>query len=476
MNLKVFALSMDINGEICPSFPAKGSFRAFFSLLYTYICAHLRLASIAHVICAFALLATVSCSSTVITPVLTTLTVTLPSAVTTPGLIQTATASGIDQNGTAIATGTITWSSGTPSVATVNAISGQVSALTPGTTVIIATSGSIIGQKTLTVVTSLQWPGTNDVHTVDDLNVFKGNLSGLVYEDVVPNSPAVLWGVRNGPSTLYRLILSGGIWTPDPDLASTWGAGKGLRYANGTGAPDSEGVTYSENGSSGGIYVSTERDGSSAISRLSVLRFDPSQAGTTLTATNDWNLTTDLPLVGSNLGLEAITYVPDTFLVAQGFFDEAAGHAYNPAEYANHGTGLFFVGLEANGVIYAYVLNHVTNGFTRVATISSGFAAVMDLQFDRELNYLWAICDDGCDGQSATLEVDTTAGSPTKGRFQITHVFARSASMPNLNNEGFALATQSTCVAGFKPVFWSDDGETGGHSIRQASLPCVRFP
>ena len=101
----------------------------------------------------------------------------------------------------------------------------------------------------------------------------------------------------------------------------------------------------------------------------------------------------------------------------------------------------------------------------------------MELQFDRELNYLWAICDDGCGGQYATLEINATAGSSTKGRFQITHDFARPAlTMPNLNNEGFAMATQSFCVAGFKPVFWADDGETGGHSIRQASLPCVRFP
>ncbi len=138
--------------------------------------------------------------------------------------------------------------------------------------------------------------------------------------------------------------------------------------------------------------------------------------------------------------------MPDAFLVAQGFFDEVAGHPYNPAEYANHGSGLFLVGLEANGMIYAYALNHVTNGFSRVATISSGFAAVMDLHFDRELNSLWAICDDTCNGQSATLEVDTTVGSPTKGRFQITHVFARPASMPNLNNEGFAISTQSTCA------------------------------
>ena len=75
----------------------------------------------------------------------------------------------------------------------------------------------------------------------------------------------------------------------------------------------------------------------------------------------------------SVIRLEAITWIPDAFLVANSFFDEAAGHLYNPSEYANHGSGLFFVGLEANGVIYAYALDHVlANGFRRIATIASG--------------------------------------------------------------------------------------------------------
>ena len=342
-------------------------------------------------------------------------------------------------------------------------------------TTTLASSKGIANSCTVVGPGATAWPGTDDVHTVDGNAVFGGNLSGLIYEDEVGGgSPAVLWGVRNGLGTLFRLILVGGIWTPDP--ANGWGAGKFLRYTDGTGDPDAEGVTFSGSGSSGGIYVSTERNNSAnTISRLSVLRFDPSAAGATLTATNDWNLTADLPVSGANLGLEAITYVPDSYLVTNGFFDETLGRTYAPADYANHGTGLFFVGLESNGVIYAYALNHVTNGFTRVATISSGYTAIMDLQFDRELKYLWAVCDDGCGGEYSTLEINTTPG-PTQGRFHITHVFARPASMPNLNNEGFAMGTQLVCVAGFKPVFWADDGETGGHSIRQASLPCARFP
>ena len=48
------------------------------------------------------------------------------------------------------------------------------------------------------------------------------------------------------------------------------------------------------------------------------------------------------------------------------------------------------------------------------------------------------------------------------GRFVVSASFERPASMPNINNEGFAVAPQSECVNGRKPVFWSDDSETAG--------------
>jgi hypothetical protein len=121
-----------------------------------------------------------------------------------------------------------------------------------------------------------------------------------------------------------------------------------------------------------------------------------------------------------------------------------------------------------NGVIFAYALDHASGGFTKVATITSGFPGVMDLSFDRETNYLWAICDDGCQNTSGIFEIN-----PATGRFTGPRRFARPSTLPaNMNNEGFAIATQAECAAGVKPVFWSDDAETGGHSIRSASLPC----
>jgi hypothetical protein len=156
--------------------------------------------------------------------------------------------------------------------------------------------------------------------------------------------------------------------------------------------------------------------------------------------------------------------------VSVGFVDETGGptNPYNPALYPNHGAGLFFVGLEANGTIYAYALEHAGGGFTRIATIASSFSGVMDLHFDQELHNLWAVCDDTCLGQSAVLR-------PEAGVFAVTHVFDRPSGIPNLNNEGFAVTPLIECVGDFRPAFWSDDAETGGHAIRRGALTCAPF-
>ncbi len=77
----------------------------------------------------------------------------------------------------------------------------------------------------------------------------------------------------------------------------------------------------------------------------------------------------------------------------------------------------------------------------------------MNLKFDRATNYLRAECDDGCGGLPGILEIDLNAASVTLGRFLPLRRFARPTSMPNINNEGFALCTQAECVNGLKPVF-----------------------
>ncbi|HET7538275.1 MAG TPA: hypothetical protein VFK05_00335 [Polyangiaceae bacterium] len=317
------------------------------------------------------------------------------------------------------------------------------------------------------------WPGGNQVVTVDPVNTYASDLSGLHYEPAQGAAEAVLWAVQNQPSKLYRLLWNGSAWVSDTN--NGWGSGKALHFPDGQGAPDSEGVTKGVLGSSG-LYVSCERDNQvSATSRLSVLLFDGAASGATLTATREWNLTAVLPKVGANLGLEAIAWVPDSYLVDKGFIDESKQLAYDPASYGDHGDGVFFVGVEQDGMIHGFVLDHTSGAFTRVASFESGHSGVMDLSFDRDVGYLWAVCDDTCQGRTNVLDIDTHAGSLTHGRFYVRRGFERPSTMANLNNEGFTLTSESTCQSGFKSVFYAEDGSTMGFAIRRDSIPCGPF-
>ncbi|MEJ5222621.1 MAG: esterase-like activity of phytase family protein, partial [Tepidiforma sp.] len=308
------------------------------------------------------------------------------------------------------------------------------------------------------------WPGGAGWSNASLPGAFGGNLSGLAYEPSGSAARGTLWAVRNGPGTLYRLSWNGSAWVPS---GGDWAAGRPLRYEDGTGDPDAEGVTFAGSPAAG-IYVATERNNAAgAVSRPSILRFDPAQAGAQLNATHEWALAADLPALGPNLGLEGIAWVPDAFLLAAGFFDESRGGPYDPANYPNHGGGLFFVGVEANGFIYAYALDHAAETFTRVATIDSGFPMVAEVVFDPALGRLWAVCDDVCQGRTHLLAIDAA------GRFAIDQRFERPAGTPNLANEGFTVAAASECIAGSKPVYWADDGEAGGISIRAGTLDCT---
>jgi hypothetical protein len=313
------------------------------------------------------------------------------------------------------------------------------------------------------------WPTGTPVTTADKSGAFGENMSGLFYQPAAAAQAPVLWAVQNSPSRLHKLAAKGKLFVDG--TAEGWSAGKTLRYPDGHGAPDAEGVTMAELGTAA-VYVSTERDGDGP-NRFSVLRFETGGAGTTLKATNEWNLTADLPPVKqTNLGLEAIAWVPDGYLVGHGFIDDNTRLAYDPADYDGHGSGLFLVGLEFNGQVYAYALNQAGSSYVRIASFASGNKQIMDLSFDRDNGILWAWCDDGCDNRSNLLAIDTTPGSPTRGRFVIRKSYERPGSMPDTNNEGIAIAPESECADQLKPFFWADDAAKGGHALRRGTVPC----
>ena len=316
------------------------------------------------------------------------------------------------------------------------------------------------------------WLGSDAVSIADDPGVFGKNLSGLAYQPSGSSAPGVLWAVRNNPSTLFRLIWDGAKWKPD--TANGWANGKQLLYPGGGGVPDAEGVT---------LAGRRERDlrRHRAQRRRDQQQHQP-QLGPALRRLGcgrdadrdaEWDLTQGMRVMPENAGLEAITWIPDEVLVAKGFMDDVKGTRTTRPTMPTTATACSS-SRENGGRIAAYALNQSTGAYDMVQSFSSGFPAIMDLTYDTETSKLWAVCDNGCDGRTATLDV--AQSGPNTGYFLVSNTYARPAGMANLNNEGFAIAPQAECVNGLKPTFYTDDSNTGGHALRTGKIACKAAP
>ena len=117
------------------------------------------------------------------------------------------------------------------------------------------------------------------------------------------------------------------------------------------------------------------------INYNSILVVDPDTEGSDLTAVNEWDLTSSLPQVSANMGIEAVEWVSDT-AVTDKLFDQNTGAAFDPADYPDAvADGVFFVALEDNGHVYAYVLNEDGTS-VQIADIDSKLGGAMSLDYD----------------------------------------------------------------------------------------------
>lgn len=305
------------------------------------------------------------------------------------------------------------------------------------------------------------WPGPQAIAKVDVPDELGTDVSALSYRAGATRENDVLWGLDDREGKVLRLVRRSGVWRPD--TWNGWSRGKSFTFPDGR-VPDAEGLVVH----GGNAWMSTERD-ATGVSRLSILRVPLDVSGTSLGAAKEWRLDHDFPAVGPNSGLESLDFVPDSFLVARGFHDEARGGAYDPAAYPDKvSTGVFFTAAEASstrGEVRGYVLQR-DGSAVRVATIANPLGLVRALEFDAHAERLWVVCDDDCSGRSATAQV-------RDGRFVVTEVYTRPTGLPDHNNEGFTVAPGSHCVDGSRPVFWSNDSNNESHAIRQGRVSCA---
>ncbi|MGC5165594.1 lamin tail domain-containing protein [Luteimicrobium sp. DT211] len=338
------------------------------------------------------------------------------------------------------------------------------------------------GTLPATALPATTWPGSADVTLADAPCAWTTttgpegrDVSGLAFD---PTDANVLYAVKN-KSWVFRLVKQDGRWVPD--TSNDWGAGKEIFFPGDadpqTNQPDTEGLTV---GADGALYVTTERNNqANTIPLNSILRFDPTEPGDQLVATDQWDLTSEFPELHAgnkteaNLGFEGVAFVPDSYLTANGFVDESTGATYRPGDYLGHGTGLYFAGLENDGKLYAYALD-ADHTYHRVAVVDTGMGHVMDVQFDASTQRIWALCDNTCGVASTVLKMSST------GAVVPEVVYAKPAGLPVDNLEGFAVAPASTCVDGTREVLWSDDGIYGtgrgsaseGHALYSGRISC----
>lgn len=377
------------------------------------------------------------------------------------------------------------------------------------------------------------WSGLQPVATLDDQGAFgalgsggshtDGNLSGLVFQPASATEPAVLWAADNdlnptlgntttkGPGAINKFVQVNGKWAQDPadgwswDASGTTKGGKQLHYTDGSGGVDSEGITLVNGSSANGLFIASERDNTNkSVSRPSILRYDVTTAATDtsgdgaadLSATSEWNLLSIINGTGvtlatsaeANLGLEAVAWVPDSYLTAK-HFRLADGSLYNPTNYGSHFGGLFLAALEKNGHIYAVALDEAGSNATLVRDIAipdtaqaAGFTVIQDLTWDADTTSLLAQCDNSCGTDQAAKLATYTIN--TDGDFTITALVASPTAVAAQNTEGFAIAplnTASTVASGdpgtlYRAVFWADDSVTDGYSLRSGYLAAGPAP
>ena len=217
--------------------------------------------------------------------------------------------------------------------------------------------------------------------------------------------------------------------------------------------PDAEGITVDGDGF---VYLASERDNSDkGVNYNTILKADPNNSASVITAEQEWDITALLPQVSANMGIEAVEWVANEDVDGL-LYDENTKAAFDHNKYPEAvAGGVFFVALEDNGHVYAFVLNNDGTA-ALIADIDSKLGGAMALDYDTYEDVLWVASDNGYNNRIAKISL-TGSSAPV-----IEHYTPASGLDTTLNYEGFAIAAAEYTVDGQRPVYRFQDGVTEG--------------
>jgi len=156
------------------------------------------------------------------TPILTTITLSPPSVTLSPGSIQTFIATCKDQNGNTMTCPALIWSSDNTSIGTITQ-TGVFTAVAGGTTMVRATSGTVVGTASVTVTTvtpiltsitispstTSVAPGDTKTFTATPKDQFGGVMTGITITWSVDNTAIGTISPSIGPTTTFTGAAEG---------------------------------------------------------------------------------------------------------------------------------------------------------------------------------------------------------------------------------------------------------------------------
>ncbi|MDZ4774177.1 MAG: hypothetical protein SGI72_13690 [Planctomycetota bacterium] len=285
-------------------------------------------------------------------------------------------------------------------------------------------------------LTGIEGAGTNDFHQ---------DMSGAFWN---PFAPA-LWVCRNGGSggsKIWKLVPNG-----SHSFQVGTVAGQRAEWSN---FGDCEALALGTFAEPNTLFTVEEASNS-------IQEWDLSSA--TAILRRSWNLTAHVPTYAHGLGLEALTFVPDTALAASHFVD-----ANGLARTSTMGMGsLAFVGHQNGGRVFVFDLNRVNGAFQFVGQYATGDPEVAELTFDPSLSVLYAWHGDGRND----LEVLRLGSEPAGAIRALRHVLTYDYP-GNANDEGFAIQWSPGSCTGQRGAFVITD-DAGSNSVRWfRQFPC----
>lgn len=295
----------------------------------------------------------------------------------------------------------------------------------------------------------IEWVGEHTTIIYDVESMFLEDSSGLDFHN------GQLYAVDNGTGKFWILdVAEDGTLT----FANGFENGKRVQFKKDAGnvnaaGPDSEGITVDGDGF---IYLACERDNSAkGVNYNVILKANPKTEGTEIVAIQEWDLTASLPQVSANMGIESVEWVANAEMEGK-LFDQNTNAPFSSANYQNAVSGgVFFVALEDNGHVYAYVLNN-DGSVIQITDIDSKLGGAMALDYDTYEDVLWVVADNGYNNMSAKVAFNGEQEA------NIVHVKPATGVDATRNYEGFAIADVEYTQNGQRPVYRFEDGVTSG--------------